>query len=187
MAENKHPIIAHGELYVEPIIKKGGGGPKKIPNEYQFAKQKILADIDVILEGIKQNNEVFLNEKIVCVRMEPKFEAKSYVPNSLMSSSGNMEIVGGRKYIFSDKQGNEQSAKLYFIRTDDAGIHYLHDTLESGLKDSYEKWRNQIGSIHSLDLLSSDEKIMGFSDDWTDGTVEIVLHPRSRTHYCQKL
>ena len=46
-----------------------------------------------------------------------------------------------------------------------------------GLKDSVETWRDQIGSIHSMDLLQPDKKVMGFSDDWESGAVEIVLHP----------
>ena len=59
-----------------------------------------------------------------------------------------MVIVGGRKYTFADNKGEEQSAKLYFMRMNDQGIQLLRHTLESGLKDNIENWRNQIGSIH---------------------------------------
>ncbi len=177
MAEKKHPIIAHGELYVEPISKKGSGGPKKMPHEYQFAKQKMLQDINNITQKIQENSEIFLNEKIVCVRMEPSFEAKTYVPSSLVLSKNDMEIVGGRKYTFTDDNGDEQDAKLYFMRTNDKGIKMLSDTLEKGLKDNVEKWCDHIKSIHSFDLLRPDEKVMGFSDSWESGVVEIVLHP----------
>ena len=177
MAKKKHPIIAHGELYIKPISKKGSGGPKKIPHEYPFAKQKMVNDLEQISREIHENREIFLDEKIICVRMEPKFEAKSYVPSSLILSRENMVIVGGRKYTFADNKGEEQSAKLYFMRMNDQGIQLLRHTLESGLKDNIENWRNQIGSIHSLDLLSPEEKIMGFPNDWENGVVEIVLHP----------
>lgn len=176
MAMNKHPIIAHGELYVEPIAKKGGGGAKKIPHEYAVAKQRIIADIDRIFNVIHEKTEIFLEEKIVCVRMEPKFEAKSYVPTQLLSDDG-MSIVGGRKYSFTDEAHEEQTAKLYFVKTDDDGIRKIKETLSSGAKDGVEAWRDQLGSIHSMDLLLPEEKIMGFPDEWENGTVEIVLHP----------
>jgi len=168
MAQNKLPIIAHGELYVEPIAKNGSGGSKKIPHEYTNAKAKILSDIDNLFQEIKNRQEVFLDEKIVCVRMEPKFEAKSYVPSQLLSSD-NMSIVGGRKYHFIDDSETEQVAKLYFIRTNNTGIQQLKETLLSGTKDSVDAWRKQIGSIHSLNLLSPEEKVMGFPTEWESG------------------
>lgn len=173
----KHPIIANGELYVEPITKKFNGGPKDIPHEYRIAKQRMLRDIDKVSREISEGAEIFMCEKIVCLRMEPKFEAKSYVPYSLLVSRENMDIVGGRKYTFTNDIGEEQKAKLYFMRTNDKGIRLLRNTIEGGLKDNIESWRDQLGSIHSLDLLSSEEKYMGFPDDWDSGLVEIVLHP----------
>ncbi len=176
MANDKHPIIAHGELYVEPITKKGGGGDKKIPHEYEEAKKRILADIDNIFTAIHQKTEMFLEEKIVCVRMEPKFEAKSYVPTQLLADE-NMSIVGGRRYRFIDDFSEEQTAKLYFIKTDNEGIKKLKETITSGTKDTVDAWKKQLGSIYSMDLLQPEEKTMGFSDGWENGAVEIVLHP----------
>lgn len=35
MSGEKHPIIAHGELYVEPIVKKSRPIDKSIPHEYE--------------------------------------------------------------------------------------------------------------------------------------------------------
>lgn len=98
MPNEKHPIIAHGELYVEPIRKKTGPMEKKIPNEYPIAKQKMINCIDQIFEQVQKQEEIFMDEKVICVRMEPKFEAKSYVPTSIIPSDGSLKIVGGRKY-----------------------------------------------------------------------------------------
>lgn len=106
-----------------------------------------------------------------------KFEAKSYVPSTLVLSRDDMELVGGRKYTFVNDQGERNSAKLYFMRTNSRGIQKIKQTLEKGLKDNIEKWCDQIGSIHSLDLLSPEEKIMGLDENWNGGVVEIVLHP----------
>lgn len=179
MPGEKHPIIAHGELYVEPIVKKSRPIDKSIPHEYEDAKQRILSDISNITEKIEIQEEFFLDEKILCVRMEPKFEAKSYVPASITQVSDSISLVGGRKYRFVDNQGDPQSAKLYFMKTTNAGIAALQSALEDGKKDTVKSWRNQIGSIRSIDLLSPDEKVMGFDDEWETGTVEIVLHPLS--------
>ena len=89
MPNEKHPIIANGELYVEPIRKKSGPMEKKIPNEYPVAKQKIISNIIQIFEQIQKQEEIFMDEKIICIRMEPKFEAKSYIPTSILSGDGS--------------------------------------------------------------------------------------------------
>ena len=93
MPGEKHPIIAHGELYVEPIVKKSRPIDKSIPHEYEDAKQRILSDISNITEKIEIQEEFFLDEKILCVRMEPKFEAKSYVPASITQVSDSISLV----------------------------------------------------------------------------------------------
>ena len=183
--DNKHPIIAHGELYAEPISKQLGGGEKERPRNYAEAKQRVINDLDVLTRNIADSEEIFMDEKILCVRLEPKFEAKSYIPTSLVSAMplGNTEIVGGRKYAAVDGDGNETSAKLYFLRTTDGGITQLKDVLENGKRDHVEQWRKQLQSIYAIDLLKPDEKVMGFENDWKAGTVEFVLHPvPSSTH-----
>ena len=176
MPDKKHPIIARGEMYVESIKKKFSGGDKERPYEYQVAKQRIIDDINHIESQISNNSEVFLNEKIVCVRMESKFEAKSYVPTTLQLND-NINIVGGRKYTIFNDDGEEEKAKLYFLRTDNDGIKKIQNTLLSGIKDNVKNWRDQICSIHSIDLLTPEEKLLGFKENWKDGMVEIILHP----------
>lgn len=57
MSGEKHPIIAHGELYVEPIVKKSRPIDKSIPHEYEDAKRRILSDISDITEKIKLQEE----------------------------------------------------------------------------------------------------------------------------------
>ena len=37
----KHPIIANGEYYVEPVVKKNFGGPTSFPHEYEEAKARL--------------------------------------------------------------------------------------------------------------------------------------------------
>ncbi len=174
---NKHPIIAHGELYAEPIARPLSSGPKSWPREYTEAKQRILMNLDELERTFTDSEEVFLEEKVICFRLEPKFEAKSYVPTTLIGAlSDDAQIVGGRKYTVSDGQG-EVEAKLYFVRTTNTGIRTLRTILEDGSRDNVQQWRHELQSLYSVNLLSANEKVMGFSDDWDQGTVEFVLHP----------
>ncbi|GHU73001.1 hypothetical protein FACS189450_11900 [Spirochaetia bacterium] len=176
MPENKYPIIAHGESYIEPLVNQPGAGSKSYPHEYSQNVNNMLLNIEKIYDSISKKREVFLSEKIVCIRLEPKFEAKSYVPNSLLTLKDDMSIVGGRKYsINSDNK--DHTAKLYFMKTTDKGIHSLYTTLKNDENSDNTNWVNQIRSIHSIDLLDPSEKIMGFPSDWLEGKLEIILHP----------
>ena len=169
----KHPIIANGEYYVEPVVKRNFPGPSSFPHEYEEAKARLQKDIESIQELVHQSDELFIDEKIVCVRLEPKYEAKSYTPSSLLADT-NMRLVGGRKYT---KDLNSDKAKLYFMRASDEELDVLKQNLGTSKKDNVKSWRNQICTISSIDLLRPDEKVMGFDDDWKDGKVEIILHP----------
>lgn len=169
----KHPIIAHGEYYIDPIDKMSFGGPKVYPHEYEEAKNRLGRDIVIIQDMIRNSKEVFLKEKIVCVRLEPKFEAKSYMPTSIIAET-EMSFVGGRKYINED---GVKKAKLYFIKTSDSELAKLKNNLLSSQKDKNKSWRSQLCMINSIDLLKPDEKVMGFEKDWDGGKVEIILHP----------
>lgn len=177
MANERYPIIAHGELYVESIEKRSMSQPKKYPHEYDEAKNMILNDLceveKIISNESINSTEVFLEEKIVCFRMEPKFEAKSYTPQSIISVSKDLELIGGRQYQIDE----DTSAKLYFVKATNSGLRELHTVLKSGKKDDVKSWRNQICSLRKIDFLASEEKILGFEDEWNEGTVEIVLHP----------
>lgn len=170
----KHPIIANGQLYIEPLIKRNGGGTPSFPHEYEEAKFRLCSDISKIQDSIRDSEEVFLDEKIVCIRLEPKYEAKSYTPNSIVTESG-MKLVGGRKYSLDSK--DKLKAKMYFVRTNDSELAELKSKFETDKKDHVKKWKDQVCTIKSIDLLRPEEKALGFSDSWEKGTVEVVIHP----------
>ena len=173
-SKGKHPIIANGQYYIEPLFKKNGNGHKTLPHEYEEAKERLCSDIEKIQESIHENSEVFLDEKVVCIRLEPKFEAKSYVPDSLVAGSG-MKMIGGRKYTSNPAENTK--GKLYFVRTNDQELSELKSKFKTDRKDHVKKWKEQICTIKSIDLLSSEEKILGFPESWEKGTVEVVIHP----------
>lgn len=173
-ANRKYPIIANGQYYIEPLRKRSGGNAPTFPHEYGEAKIRLCSDITRIQDSVRDSEEVFLDEKIVCIRLEPKYEAKSYTPSSIVAESG-MKLVGGRKYTLDSDDGSK--AKMYFVRTNDSELAELKRKLETGKKDHIKKWKDQVCTIKSIDLLRSEEKAMGFSDSWQEGTVEVVIHP----------
>lgn len=173
---NKNPILGCGELYVHDIEKRYYGGPQKLPHSYHENKMALIKDISTIQEKIQCNNEIFLPEKVICVRMEPKFEAKSYSPDMILSTNG-ISPIGGRKYTISKSKEGSVNSKLYFAKTSDKGLENLKTILVSGQKDNTVTWQNQISMIRTIDLLDTSEKISGFSSTWNSGLVEIVLHP----------
>lgn len=170
----KHPIIGNGQYYVELIDKKFYGREKTLPHEYSEAKVRLYDDIEKIQNSFLNSEEVFVNKKIICVRLEPKFEAKSYTPDSLVADSG-MKLVGGRRYVIGN--GEKDKGKLYFVRVNKEDLDELKGKLISGKKDHIKKWRNQICTIKSIDLLHPEEKVLGFGRSWESGTVEAVIHP----------
>lgn len=170
----KYPIIGNGQYYIEPLLKKTYGGNLVLPHEYMEAKTRLSTDIANIQESFSKSDEIFIEKKIICVRLEPKFEAKSYTPNSLVADS-EMKLVGGRKYTIDPT--TEIKGKLYFVRTNNNDLNVLRNTLITGKKDHIGKWQEQICTIKSIDLLRPEEKALGFSNAWTEGVVEIVIHP----------
>lgn len=72
--KGKHPIIANGQYYVDPLIKKTFGGEIKFPHEYEEAKVRLSEDISKIQNSIENSDEVFANEKVLCIRLEPSLK-----------------------------------------------------------------------------------------------------------------
>lgn len=171
--KNKKYILTNGENYIEIIKKKYFGGPKKRPHQYEEAKIRLCNNLSDIEEKISEKKEIFLEKKVICVRLEPEFEAKSYAPTSLKINK-RIEIIGGRRYNLPEK---DKYGKLYFFRTDLKGISDLKNILSTDRNDEVKSWRDTITSINRIDLLEESEKVLGFDRKWEKGRVEVVLHP----------
>lgn len=168
----RHPIIANGEAYIESLIRKPRPNSHKFPHEYYEAKSRLWNDIDRIQQFIASSEEVFVEDKILCVRLEEKYEAKSYTPSSIVADT-SMRLVGGRKYVIDP----DTKGKLYFVRAKDGDLAKFKNTLSSTRKDGNQSWKDQICTIRTIDLLQPKEKALGFDEQWTEGDVEVVIHP----------
>ena len=136
----KYPIIGNGQYYIEPLNKKIFGGEPAFPHEYSEAKVRLSADIEKIQDSFLDSEEIFVDKKIICVRLEPKFEAKSYIPNSLIADS-DMKLVGGRRYAIDHEETTK--GKLYFMRASNSDLEKLKNKLMSDKKDHVKNGRTR--------------------------------------------
>lgn len=168
--ELRRPILGRGENLVEPISKKNMGVPKAFPRTYEEAKKlvkqellRVKGDVDRIPEEKK------MEDVVVAVRLNEKFLAKSYTPNTFF---GNLkgENVGSRRWITN--KGEE--SKLNFVKIQPENINNGLKILDSIRTKSF---KDDIRKIEEINLLKGSETVLGFKNEWERGRVELVLHP----------
>src|SRR5690606_13462386 len=70
-------------------------------------------------------------------------------------------------------------ARMLFVRSSDAGYRHFVDLLNRPEGSLPKKFKEEIQCIERFDLLSPSEQFLGFEKNWTEGRVELVLHPSS--------
>lgn len=181
MAEKRNPIIYKGEKYHKPVVKKGG--PSKDPKiSYDEARQKIISDIDNTSKEFNLMSQAYRmpNEIIMCLRMNPDFSAKSYYPSALFNeqyTEGEFQEIGSRIWRFkSDEMDEEKIGKLLFVRTSKEGLQRFKNRLSKPTGET-KQFEVDVRKLDQLNLLSKDEQIIGFDEDWQEGVVEVIIHP----------
>ncbi|KGM95821.1 hypothetical protein Z968_08220 [Clostridium novyi A str. 4552] len=169
------PILANGEKLAREISKGKSGGPKKLPYTYEEAKKRIINDINDISNEIQEHKELYLeNEIIINIRMAENFIAKSYIP-SIFNKKESMEFVGARIYNRKVVENKEIKSKLYFVKCSKDNLDWFMNDLNI---DNFNKTQiKQLRSIEKIDVLSAEEKALGFDEKKDEYEVEIVLHP----------
>lgn len=171
MSDNsRRPILGRGENLVEPITKKSSGGSKPFPRTYEEAKKLVKEELVKVKEDIECiPPEKKMDEVVIAVRLNEKFLAKSYTPNSFFGAL-DVENIGSRKW--TTDTGEE--SKLNFVKIQpkniDSGLELLNSIRTKSFKEDIRK-------IEEINLLSGDEVALGFENDWEKGRVELVLHP----------
>ncbi|WP_141903878.1 S8 family peptidase [Lysinibacillus sp. Y5S-8] len=171
MSDNlRRPILGRGENLVEPINKNSAGGPKEFPRSYEEAKKLVKEELVKVKKDIDSIPfEKKMDEVVIAVRLNEKFLAKSYTPNSFFGAL-DVENVGSRKWITDS--GKE--SKLNFVKIQpkniDNGLMLLDSIRSKSFKEDLRK-------IEEINLLNKDEVALGFEDTWDNGRVELVLHP----------
>ncbi|QTD42785.1 S8 family peptidase [Sporosarcina sp. Te-1] len=167
---SRRPILGRGENLVEPITKNSVGGPKEYPRTYEEAKKLVREELVKVKKDIESIPlEKKMDEVVIAVRLNEKFLAKSYTPNSFFHAL-NVENVGSRKWVTDS--GKE--SKLNFVKIKpnniDNGLNLLDSIRTNSFKEDLRK-------IEEINLLNKNEVALGFDDTWDNGRVELVLHP----------
>jgi hypothetical protein len=195
MSDNsRRPILYRGENYSIPIAK---GGRRRLPEpkiSYAEARSHLLNNIRETAEKLRSvpSTMKLPNETIVCLRMQPEFSAKSYYPASLFSAFDEidgMQEVGSRLWRPQTdeptikKGDNKEDAlpnkagKLLFVRTTEDALEKFQNKLNSAESLLSKNFTRDIRKLSGMDLLTNDEQILGFDDEWSGGKIEAILHP----------
>ena len=111
--------------------------------------------------------------------MAPEFSAKSYYPSSIFNLKPDKDAirdVGSRAYHKKSK-GNEELAKLIFMRVTDQSLSALERRLSAKESLLPKNFVMDVRKISNIDILTPTEQILGVANDWKDGRIEVVLHP----------
>ncbi len=174
-------VLTGGEKYSELISKRLGGSSSVPDITLSKAQSRLISDIASTRIALNSLPETLRmpNEFVVCVRMNPKYSAKSYFPKSIFGSISTQEIqpIGSRSWHPNNEK--EISAKLIFARTTEQGLSSLEQHLQSS-QPFTDQFSLDVRRIEKLDILTSSEKMLGFDADWKEGYVEFVFHPFAR-------
>ncbi|WP_282140331.1 S8 family peptidase [Cytobacillus oceanisediminis] len=169
------PIIGYGEKMIEPVTKKGGFGETTFPRSYTQARDRIIKQVSVIKETMdKIPEEKRMDEVVVTIRLNEKFLAKSYIPNTLFKQA-KLENIGSRRWEIDGEE--KKLSKMHFVKVDKDSIEQFEHILSKEETQLTEGLRNDIRKVEDISFLSGSDIVQGFDEKWKEGTVEFVLHP----------
>jgi hypothetical protein len=171
------PIIGYGENLIEPSKKKFGSGPTSYPRTYSEARTKVKEDLKKLRNSISlipENKK--MDDIVVTVRLNEKFLAKSYTPNSLFKAS-QFENIGSRRWRREIDEENEALSKMHFVKINSSSLDALEAALDKEESHLTGSFKNDVQKLEELSILNETEVMQGFEYDWQEGSVEFVLHP----------
>ncbi len=201
-------ILANGEKYVAPVEKRSGFGPTEMPRSYGGARDLVKREVGTALAKFAAlpPRKRFKDEAVLCLRLHPDMIAKSYDPQGIFGLVRDLENVGSRNYrlptaeVAPTKRVKKQleqhirdvTGRMIFVRSNDAGFRRLLNVLEQSEGALPKPFREEIQRIEKFDLLGANEQLLGFEPGWTEGRVEVVLHPsrhseEEQTHFLKEL
>ena len=192
LEKSRRILLANGEKYLERVIKPGYGRPGQLPRSYEEARQLVKRDVTNSLEQLATlpKRKRYDDESVLCLRLHPDRTAKTYDPKGLLETIRDLENIGSRNYKIPTRsvaQTNrikklleanieEATGRLVFIRSNDAGFKRLLKKLEESERLLPEAFCRDIQSIEQFNLLQTGEQLH-FPGAWSEGRVELVLHP----------
>lgn len=170
--EKRRPILGGGENLINSITKRGSFPVKTIyPRNYDQAKnlvQNEFGKVNTIINELPESKK--MNEVVLTIRVNEKFLAKSYTPNSFFSELG-FQNIGSRSW-----SNNNKDSKLYFGKI---AQNHLRNYNEKLANPPSETFKDDVRTIEEINILEFDEVVQGFDSNWREGRVEFVIHPYS--------
>lgn len=180
--QSKKTILTGGENYITiPETKKTRPGEDRRPS-YEEVKGKIIKNIDTINESVKKIPTEFIMEEVVLnLKMRVDRSSKSYHPSKLLRDC-NINQVGTRKWeqkVLKNRNGNIKEetkigkdiyVSLSLEKLESLKNIIANDELSNNNKDT-------LRSIEEFYIDTHENMLRGFSENWNEGRVEIVLHP----------
>jgi hypothetical protein len=189
----KRLILGNGEKYIQPIKKQLTGRPSEPPRSYGEARDRIKSGIGTALRSFETLPEEkrIPEEAVFCMRLHPDVTAKSYDPSTIFNEVPELRSVGSRRYQSPisevaetkriEKKVEENATvvggRLVFVQSTPSGFERFLSQLDRAESTLTQKFREEIQRIERFDTLSVDEQLAGFDENWTEGRVELVLHP----------
>ncbi len=189
----RRPILGNGEALTSAVERKYGGNAAPPPKTYDQARHDLFQYIDLLKEQyVEIPPELrFGDEFFYCLRVHPEALAKSFDMSSFIGNVSGIERIGTRAWNVESTQithtdrlknkikkgQNEFVGKTIFIRSHVSALDRMKALLDESQTNLPMSFMADVCRLENLDLLKSDERVMGFTDDWKTGKVEIVLHP----------
>lgn len=192
----RRPVLANGEQYVNPVIASSGFHEAEMPRNYADARDLVKGNIDSALRTLSllPRQKRFSDELTLCLRLHPDFTAKSFDPQAIFATVPELSNIGSRSYRIPplavaqtkrikacvQKETTEISGRMVFVRGNDDGFRRLIHEMNRPEHDLPSIFCKEIQRIEKFDLLSESEQLAAFNlewKSWTEGRVEIVLHP----------
>ncbi|MBP6924138.1 MAG: S8 family peptidase [Candidatus Pacebacteria bacterium] len=184
----RRPMLHKGQVYSKSVTKKSGGGEKTYSRSFDEALSHITTSLESTLDTVASlpQEHRLPNEFVFCIRMDPDFTAKSYYPESFLRAfdkAGAITEVGSRKWT-EDLETDEDQAlkttregKLLFIRSNQETLTGFVNSLKNGGVTFNETLQNEMRTVEEINLLTPQERLQGFDNEWVEGQVEVVIHP----------
>jgi len=171
------PLLGNGEVYIEGVERHRNGREPQYTEGFESARRRLSTDLDVVrAQYSREPADRKLPVLVMCLRIFPRFIAKSYYPGSVFIDE-ELRDVGSRRWQPYEGSEDARISRLIFVRATQAGLNMLDRRLAGDFGTPTEAFRKDVQKIQKISTLSADERILGFEDEWSSGAVEMVLHP----------
>ncbi len=190
-------ILGNGEQYIQSIKKPIFGRSPEPPRTYDEARTLVKKGVGIALSefGSLSAKKKMPEEAVFCLRLHPDSTAKSYAPVTLFQEVPALRNVGSRSYRTSADQVaqteriekkrakniEDVSARLVFVQSTPQGFEGFLRQLDRPTTQLSKSFQDEIRRIERFDTLERSEQIVGFTKEWREGRVELVLHSTRTT------